>query len=125
VASNSLQSPEDAPTKASSCFVNDILLRLHAQTHQTTDSSDNEDSDNAFSDSGNEDSDDALDGDEVKAAVSINPETNDFRNGENVDMEGGVDPCEGIVSDWEILTEEFIVRAAEFSKFEPSFLHTP
>ena len=105
-------------------FVKDVLLRFHAQRHQTTDGSDNEDSDDTSGDSGNEDSDDALDGDEVKATDAINPKTNDFRNGENVDIEGGVDPHEGIVSDWEILMEEFIVRAEELGKFEPSFLHT-
>ena len=109
MASDSLQLPEDAPTKVSGCFVNDVLLRLHARTHRTTNDNDNEDSDDASGGTDNGDSDDALDGDEVEAADSIDPETNNFRDGENVDMEGGVDSCEGIVLGWEILMQDFIV----------------
>ena len=40
-------------------------------------------------------------------------------------MEGNVDPHGGIVSDWDILAEEFIVEAKELGKFECSLLHTP
>lgn len=32
-ASDSLQSPEDTPTKAFSCFVKNVLLRFHAWRH--------------------------------------------------------------------------------------------
>lgn len=94
-------------------FVNDVLLNLHTRTHLTTDDSDNEDSEDAF------------EGDAVEAADSIDPETNDFSGGEDVDMVSDVDPREGILSDWEILAEEFIVGAEKLRKFEPSFLHTP
>ena len=40
-------------------------------------------------------------------------------------MEGDVDLHEGIVSDWDLLAEEFIVEAEELSKFEHSLFHTP
>ena len=40
-------------------------------------------------------------------------------------MEGGVDSREGVVSGWEILTQDFVVRAEELGMFGPSFLHTP
>jgi hypothetical protein len=36
-----------------------------------------------------------------------------------------VDPREGIVSDWDLLAEEFIVEAEELGKFEHSLSHTP
>ena len=39
-------------------------------------------------------------------------------------MEDDVDPCEGIVLDWDILAEEFIVEAKELGTFEHSLLHT-
>jgi hypothetical protein len=39
-------------------------------------------------------------------------------------MEGDVNPREGIVSDWDILAEEFIVEAEELGKFERSLMHT-
>jgi hypothetical protein len=35
-----------------------------------------------------------------------------------------VDPREGIVPDWDMLAEEFIVEAEELGKFEHSLLHT-
>jgi hypothetical protein len=68
---------------------------------------------------------DALEGDAVEAADSVDHETDDFWSGEDVGMEGDVDPREGIVSDWDLLTDEFIVEAEELSKFEHSLLHTP
>ena len=34
-------------------------------------------------------------------------------------MEGEVDLCKGIVSDWDILAEDFIMEAEELGKFEP------
>src|SRR5882757_2726964 len=108
-ASNLLQLPEDAPAEASRPSVDDILLNLHARTHRTTDQSDDEDSEGA------------LEGDAVEAANFIDHETDDLRNGEDVAMESYVDPCEGIVSDWDLLTEEFIVEAEELCKFEHFF----
>ena len=110
--SSLLQPPEDACTKASSDFVKGILLNLHAQMHWSTDQSNNEDFE------------DALEGGAVEAAHSIDPETDDLWNGEDVDLEDDVDPCEGVVSDWDILAEEFIVEAKELGKFEHSTLHT-
>jgi hypothetical protein len=112
-ASSLLQPPGDAPTNAPSHLVDDVLRNFHARTHWTTDKSDNKDSE------------DTLEGDAVEAADSIGPKTDDFWNREDVDMEGDVDPREGIVSDWDILAEEFIVEAEELGKFERSLLHTP
>jgi len=40
-------------------------------------------------------------------------------------MEGDVDPREGIVSDWDLLAEKFIVEAEKLGEFEHSLLHTP
>ena len=43
-------------------------------------------------------------------------------------MGGDADPREGIVSDWDILDEEFIAGAEELGKSEHSllhYLHTP
>ena len=102
--------PGNARTESSDHFVDDVLLNLHAWAHRTTNKSDNEDSE------------DALEGDAVEAANSID---DDFWNGEDVGMEGDVDPREGIVSDWDILAEEFIVEAEGLSKFEHSLFHTP
>jgi len=112
-ASDLLQSPGDARTEASGRFLDDVLLDLHTRTHRTTDDNDNEDSE------------DAPEGGAVEAADAIDPETNDFSDGEDIDIEGDVDPREGIVSDWDLLTEEFIVEAEELGKFEHSLLHTP
>ena len=39
-------------------------------------------------------------------------------------MEGEVGPREGIVSDWDLLAEEFIAEAEELGKFEHSLLQT-
>ena len=39
-------------------------------------------------------------------------------------MECNVDSHEGIVSDWDLLAEEFIVEAEEHGKFEHLLLHT-
>jgi hypothetical protein len=110
--SSLLQPPGDAPTNAPSHLVDDVLRSFHAQTHRTTD------------ESNNRDSEDALKGDAVEAANSIGPKTDDFWNREDVDMEGDVNPREGIVSDWDILAEEFIVEAEELGKFERSLMHT-
>jgi hypothetical protein len=104
-ASNLHQSPGDARTQASGCFANDVLLNLHAKTHRTTDQSDDEDTEDA--------------------ADSVYHETDDYWNEEDIAMEGDVDPREGIVSDWDLLAEEFIVEAEELGEFEPSLLHTP
>ena len=107
-AFDSLQSPEDAHTKVSGRSLDDILLNLHTQTHRTSDDSDDEDLE-----------------DTPEAADIIDPETSDFWDGDDVDMEDDMDPCEGIVSDWDILAEEFIMEAEGLGKFEHSFLHTP
>src|SRR6266581_1079053 len=99
-----LQSPGDGRTIPSGRFFDDVLLSLHARTHRTTDESDNEDSDD-------------------EAANTIDPGTDDSWDEE--DIEDEVDPHEGIVSDWDILAEEFIVEAERLRKFEVSLLHTP
>ena len=112
-ASDSLQLPGDASTEVSSRLFDDVLLNLHTRTHQTTDDSDSEDFE------------DALEGDGVEAAYTIDPKTNDFGDGEDIEMEDDVDPREGVVSDWDILAEEFIVEAEKLGKFEHSLLHTP
>ena len=111
-ASDPLQSPVDAHTEASDRFVDDFLLNLHTQTHQTTDDSDSEDFE------------DALEGDGVEAAHTIDPETDDFGDGEDIDAEDDVDPREGIISDWDILAEEFIVEAEKLGKFEYSLSYS-
>src|SRR5713226_2428776 len=107
-ASHLLQLPEDALTEASGLFLDDFLLDLHTRTHQTTDQSDDEDSEGA------------LKGDAVEAGDYVVHETDDFWNGEDVDM----DPREGIVSGWDLLGEDFIVEAEELRKFGHSLLHT-
>jgi hypothetical protein len=112
LAPSSLQPPGDTCTEASGCFVDNILLDRHAQTPQTTDQNNDKDSG------------DALEGDAVNTANPIDHETDDFWNREDAAMEGDVDPCEGIVSDWDLLAKEFIVEAEELSKFECSLLHT-
>ena len=109
-ASNLLQSPGDALTEASGLFVDDVPLNLHTQTHRTTDQSDDEDSEGS------------LEGD--APADYIDYETDDFWNGEDVAVEGYADPREGIVSDWDLLAEEFIVKAEELGKFGHSLLRT-
>jgi len=100
----SLPLPDPQRTKVSGRFINDVLLNLHTWTHRTTNDSDNEDSE------------DASEGDAVKASDSIDPGTNDFSDGEDIDMEGNVDLHEGIIVDWDVFTEEL-------GEFEPSSLH--
>jgi hypothetical protein len=111
-ASNILQSSGDALTEVSGPSVDNILLDLHARTHRTTDQSDDEDCE------------DALEGGAVEAAGSVDHETDDSWSGEEVAMEGDADSREGIVSDWDLLAEEFIVEAEELGKFKHSLLHT-
>src|SRR5713226_6748170 len=106
--SNLLQLPEDALTEVSGLFLDDFLLDLHTQTYQTTDQSDDEDSEGA------------LEGDAVEAGNYVVHETDDFWNGEDIDM----DPCEGIVLGWNLLGDDFIVEAKELHKFGHSLLHT-
>jgi hypothetical protein len=93
-------------------FADNVLLNL-ARTCRTTNQSDDEDSE------------DALEGNAVEAADSVDHETDDFWNGEDVAVEGDVDPREGIVSDWDLLAEDFIVEAEELGKLEYSLLYTP
>ena len=112
-ASNLLQLPGAAHTEASGLFIDNICLNIHAGTHRTTNQSDDEDSGDAF------------EGDAVEAADSVDHESDDFWNGEDVGMEGDVDPREGVVSDWDLLAEEFIVKAEELGKFEHSLSDTP
>lgn len=107
------QSPGVECTKPSGHIVDDVLLNLCARTHRTTDQCDDEGSE------------DDLEGDAVEATDSIDPETDDFWDGGDIDAEGDVDLREGIVSDWDLLAEESIVEAEELSEFEDSFLHTP
>lgn len=45
-------------------------------------------------------------GDTVEAADSVYHETDYFWNGEDIVMQGDVDPREGTVSDWDLLAEE-------------------
>jgi len=103
-----LQLPEDAHTVPSHRFIDEVLLDLHAWMHRITDETDDESSE------------DALKGD----TDSVNPRIDDFRNGEDVNTEGKVDPHEGVVSNWDMLDEEFIVEAEGLGKFEHSLLHT-
>ena len=104
-ASDLPQSPVYTRAIPSGRFVDDVLLRLHTRTHQATDESDNEDSE------------DASGGDAAEAANSTDPETDGFSIEEDVDTEDEVDPRKGIVSDWDLLAEEFIVEAEELGKF--------
>ena len=63
-------------------------------------------------------------GDAVEAPDYVDHETDDSRDGEDVAVESDADPREGIVSDWDLLTEDFIVQAEELGKFGHSLLHT-
>ncbi|KAF8503812.1 hypothetical protein F5888DRAFT_1631689 [Russula emetica] len=108
LVSNLLQPPGDALTEASDLFVNNVLLNLHTWTHRTTDQSDDEDSEGA------------LEGDAVEAADYVDHETDDFWNGEDIAVEGDVDPCKGIVPDWDLLAEKFIVEAEKLGEFSIS-----
>jgi len=101
-----------ACTIPSGCVVNNTLLNLHAQTHQATDESENENSE------------DTLKGDAAEAVDSVSPGTNDLWNEEDFGTEEEVDPHEDIVLNWDILAEEFIVEAEELSKSKHSLLHT-
>ena len=47
----------------------------------------------------------------------------DSADGEDVAVESDADPREGIVSDWDLLTEDFVVQAEGPGKFGHS-LHT-
>jgi hypothetical protein len=75
------------------------------EDHQTTNQSNDKDTEAA------------LGGDAVEAADYVDHRTNDFWNGEDVAMEGDADSCEGIVSNWNLLTKEFVVQAEELGKF--------
>jgi hypothetical protein len=110
-ALNLLQSLGDSLTEAPGPSVDNVPLDHHAQTHRTADQSNDDDSE------------DALKEDAVEAADSVDHKTDDFWNGEDIAMEGDVDPCEGIVSDWDLLAEEFVVQAEKLGKFEHSLLH--
>jgi len=81
-ASNLLQLPGYAHTIPSGHVVDNILLNLHAWTHQATNKSDNEDSE------------DALRGDVTEAA---GPGTCNLWNGEDIDTEVEEDPHGDIV----------------------------
>jgi len=104
----SLPFPDPQHAEVSDRFIDDVLLNLHlhTRTHRAIDNSDNE---------GPEDT---PKGDAVKAPDSVDPGTNDFSDGEDVDTEGNVDPCEGIIVDWDTFAEEL-------GEFEPSSLHIP
>jgi hypothetical protein len=104
-----LQPPGDALTEASGPFVRDFLLNLHTRKHRTTDQSDDEDSEGV------------VEGDVVEGLEAADHV--DYGSGEDIAMEGDVDPREGIVSDWDLLAEEFIVEAAELGNFGHSLLH--
>jgi hypothetical protein len=103
--SNLLQSPGDALTEASGLFVDDVSEYEDSEDRRTTDQSDDEDSEGA------------LGGDAVEAADYVDHGTDDFWNGEDVAEEGDADSREGIVPDWDLLTEEFVVQAEELGKF--------
>jgi hypothetical protein len=87
----------------SSRFIEDVLLNLHSWTHRTTNKSDDEDSDNA------------LEGDAAKASDTTDPRTDESSDEEDVEDE--VDPHEGIISDWDIFAEGFVVEAERLHKF--------
>jgi hypothetical protein len=106
-ASDLFQPQGDALTEAPGLFIDDFLRNLHTRTHQ----SDDEGSEGAF------------EGDAAEAA-DVDHDTDDIRNGEDVAVEGDADPREGIVSDWDLLTEEFIVEAEELGNFGHYLLHT-
>lgn len=106
-----LSPPPASHTEASVLIVDDVLRNLHVRTHRTTDQSDDEDPE------------DALEGDTVEGADSVDHEMDGPWNGEDVAMDDDVDPHEGIVSDWDLLAAEFIVEAEELGESEPSLLH--
>ena len=103
----------DALTEASGPSVGNVLLNPYARRHLTTVQSDDEDPE------------DVLEGDLVEAVDLVDHNTSDFSDGEDVTVEGGVDPREGIVSDWDLLAEELIVETEELGEFEHSLSHAP
>ena len=113
-ASNSHQLLEDVRTKVSSHFIDDVLRNLHAQTHQATNQSDDEGPEDTLKGKG----------DAVEDADFIDPKTDDFWNAEDIDIEDNVDLHEGIVLDWDLMAEEFIMGAEELGEFEHSLLRT-
>jgi len=76
-----LQLPEDACTVLSHCFIDKVLLDLHAQTHRITDETDDESSEDALK--GNTD--------------SVDPGIDNFQNREDINTEGEVDLYEGVM----------------------------
>jgi len=72
----SLPFPDPQRAEVSDRFIDDILLNLHLHTwtHQ------------AIDDSNNEGPEDAPKGDAVEAPDSVNPGTNDFSDGEDIDI---------------------------------------
>ena len=106
-ASNLFQPQGDALTEASSVFIDNFLRNLLTRTHQ----SDDEGSEGAF------------EGD-VAEAADVDHDTGNSKNGEGVTVEGDANPREGVVSDWNLLAEEFIVEAKELGNFGYYLLHT-
>ena len=98
----------DALTEASGPFVHDYLLNLHTRNHRTTDQSDDEDSEGVVEG-------DVVEG--LEAADRVDHESDDLWNGEDIAMEGDADPRKGIVLDWDLLAEQFIVEAEELGNF--------
>jgi len=111
-STNLPQLPGYAHSIPSGQFVNNVPLNLHTRTCRAIDESNNK-------------SEDALDGDAAEATDPTGPGTDGLWNGEDVDMEDKVDPCEGIVPDLDILVEEFLVEAEELGKSKYYLLHTP
>ena len=90
-------------------LVDDFLRNFRTQTYQIADQSDDEDSE----------------GDKnLEAADYVDDECDDSQNEEDNAMKGDADPREGIVSDWDLLTEKFIVEAEELGNFGQSLSHT-
>jgi hypothetical protein len=105
--------PEGVRTEASDPFVNEVPLDLHAQTHQLTE------------ESNGEDSEDTPKEEAAEASDLVNPKTIGFKNGEDIDMEGDLGPHGGAVLDWDIFTQDFNAEAKELGEFGHSLLHTP
>ena len=90
-------------------LVDDFLRNFHTQTHRIADQGDDEDSESD---------------EDLEAADYVDDESDDSRNGEDNAMEGDADPREDIVSDWDLLTEKFIVDAEELGNFGHFLSHT-
>jgi len=105
------QLPGYAHSIPSSQFVNNVPLNLHTRTCWAINESNNK-------------SEDALNGDAAEATDPTSPGTDGLWNGEDIDMEDKVDPCEGIVLDSDILVEEFLAEAEELGKSKYYLLHT-